>query len=97
MAYAAVRTDLGSLLAELERLIREERELSAVRRRLHERIDIGFPNEVTAARERQISDQRLALHREIDAMRAELAPLLAERAMPLEERRRLRALGIDLG
>ena len=68
--------DFDELAAELARLEREERELSAVRARLHDRIDLGFPNELTAKRERQVSDERRALHRRIDALRAQLTPVL---------------------
>jgi hypothetical protein len=64
--------DLDSLRVELAALVREERELSEVRRKLHERIDAGFANEVTIARERQVSDERLALHRRIDTLRGQL-------------------------
>jgi hypothetical protein len=64
--------DLDALRLELAQLLREERELSDVRRKLHERIDGGFANEVTTARERQVSDERLALHRRIDTLRAQL-------------------------
>jgi len=60
------------LITELARLEREERELSAARKRLHDRLDLGFPNELTAKRERQISDERLALHQRIDHVRAQL-------------------------
>jgi hypothetical protein len=95
MAYAEL-PDVNALIAELERLNRQEKELSAVRRRLHDHIDKGFPNEMTLARERQISDERLALHRRIAELRAALAPILCEPEplLPLAERRRLRELGL---
>jgi hypothetical protein len=67
--------DLDELLAELTQLERAERELSAARSRLHDRIDLGYPNELTIRRERQVSDERRALHRRIDALRAQLAPI----------------------
>ncbi len=66
--------DTGALAAELEQLVHEERQLSAVRRRLHEQIDKGFPNDVIFRREREVSDRRRALHRRIDALRNSLAP-----------------------
>ena len=59
---------------ELSRLEREEERLSAARRRLHKVIDAGFASDVTRTRERQISDQRRALHDRIDALRADLEP-----------------------
>jgi hypothetical protein len=68
--------DYDELVTELTRLEQEERALSAVRAKLHDRIDLGFPNELTKARERQVSDERRALHRRIDALRLELAPFL---------------------
>ena len=68
--------DYDELLAELQRLEREERALSAVPAKLHDRIDLGFPNELTRKRERELSDERRALHRQIDTLRAELAPVL---------------------
>ena len=64
--------DTDTLAVELEHLLHEERQLSKVRRRLHEQIDNGFPNEVTVRREREISDQRRALHRRIDVLRVHL-------------------------
>jgi hypothetical protein len=66
----------GQLIAELRRLEREETELSALRRKLHDRIDSGFANEVTLRREREISDQRQAMHRRIAAVRLELAEIV---------------------
>jgi hypothetical protein len=74
--------DYHDLLAELSQLEQEERALSAVRAKLHDRIDLGFPNELTIARERQVSDERRALHRRIDALRVEVAPLLRGEIAP---------------
>ena len=47
--------------------------LSGLRRRLHEQIDNGFPNEFTIARERDVSIRRRELHARIDALRAALS------------------------
>jgi hypothetical protein len=69
-----VHVDLDALAAELAGLVLEERQLSSVRRRLHEQIDNGFPNEVVVRREREISAQRRALHRRIDGLRHRLGP-----------------------
>jgi hypothetical protein len=63
-----------SLAAELIALERDEREISALRRRLHERL-ASFPNEVTEARERELSLHRRDLHARIDRLRDELAVL----------------------
>jgi chromosome segregation ATPase len=59
--------DLDAQLAELEA---EERELSAQRSKLHDRL-ASFPNELTAEKERELSRQRAELHVRIDALRAE--------------------------
>jgi len=71
--------DPDDLLAELARLELEEKRLSAVRRRLHNQLDMGFPNELLRKREQQISDERLALHRRIDILRTQVAPILRGR------------------
>ena len=76
--------DYHELLAELSHLEQEERALSAVRAKLHDRIDLGYPNELTLARERQVSDERRALHHRIDALRVELAPFLRSEIAPSE-------------
>lgn len=68
---AQTSVDSNAMLLELEQLERREKEVSALRRKLHDRLD-SFPNDVTAAHERQVSDQRRQLHRRIDALRAEL-------------------------
>jgi hypothetical protein len=62
------------LLVELSRLEREADRLSAARRRLHKTIDAGFASDLHRRQERQISDERLALHRRIDALRGDLEP-----------------------
>ena len=62
------------LLVELSRLEREADRLSAARAKLHKVIDAGFASDVTRRREREVSDQRRALHRRIDALRADLEP-----------------------
>jgi ABC-type phosphate transport system auxiliary subunit len=61
-------TAMNLVLADLER---RERQVSALRRKLHNRLD-SFPNDVTAAHERQLSAERRELHRRIDALRGEL-------------------------
>ena len=79
MSAEEQQPDPDDLLAELARLELEERRLSAVRRRLHNQLDMGFPNELQRRRERQISDERLALHRRIDILRTQVAPILRGR------------------
>lgn len=65
--------DLDALAIELVQLERAERELSARRRKLHDRLD-AFPNEVAKRREEALSAERRAIHRRIDELRAQLAP-----------------------
>lgn len=57
------------LSALIERLEAEERELSDLRKKLHDRLS-SFPNEVTAQQERELSQQRSELQARIDALRA---------------------------
>jgi hypothetical protein len=61
--------DLGPARDELTRLEAEEALLSAQRRHLHQKIDFGYATDESRAREREISDQRQALHRRIDELR----------------------------
>jgi hypothetical protein len=63
--------DLEALAIELEQLEQRETEVSALRRKLHDRLS-SFPSELTRAREREVSDERRALHRRIDELRAQL-------------------------
>jgi hypothetical protein len=66
-----MHSDPSSLLVELEHLERREREVSALRRKLHDRLD-AFPNEAAQAREREVSAERRDLHFRIDQLRATL-------------------------
>ena len=70
----AVKPDVGGMVAELVRLEREERELSVLRQKLHERLS-SFPNAQTEEREREVSKRRRELHRRIDELRKELREL----------------------
>ena len=63
--------DEADLRKRLEELQAEEREVSQLRARLHERL-ASFPNEVAAEQERELSARRRALHEEIDRIRASL-------------------------
>ena len=62
--------DDGQLDARIEALEAEERDVSARRRKIHDRLS-SFPNEVMMQQEREISAHRRELHAEIDALRAE--------------------------
>jgi hypothetical protein len=87
--------DVWALVDALDWLTHRERELSEVRRRLHDRIDAGYTSDMTAKRERQISDERRELHRQIDELRAKLLPLVPREAqISLEDRRWLHDLGL---
>jgi hypothetical protein len=66
--------DLKGMLVELEQLELREREVSALRRELHQTLD-SQPNEVAARREKEVSRERRQLHRRIDILRAELRRL----------------------
>lgn len=58
--------DLDALIDQLEA---EEREVSELRRKLHDRLS-SFPNAVTTDQERALSQQRRELQARIDALRA---------------------------
>jgi hypothetical protein len=60
---------IDEVRAELTRLETEEARLSAVRRHLQHQIDFGFESSTTREREREVSSQRLELHRRIDSLR----------------------------
>ena len=61
-------SDLRKRLRELEA---EEREVSALRAKLHERL-ASFSNAVAAEQERELSARRRELHEEIDRIRVRL-------------------------
>jgi hypothetical protein len=63
--------DINAMIVELEQLEQQERHVSSIRRRLHDRLD-SFPSDTVKAQEREVSDRRRALHRRIDALRAQL-------------------------
>jgi hypothetical protein len=60
---------LDDLRGELALLEAEEARLSATRKRLQDQIDFGFETGMTRDREREISEERQAVHRRIDALR----------------------------
>jgi hypothetical protein len=62
------------LEALLERLELEEREISSLRRKLHDRL-ASFPNEATMQQEQEISAKRRELHAQIDELRVKLRQL----------------------
>ena len=60
---------LDDLRGELARLEAEEAQLSAARTQLQHKIDFGFETATSREREREVSDERQALHRRIDSLR----------------------------
>ena len=64
--------DTAAIQAELDRLEGEEREISAIRRKMHERMDLGFSSELLIQQEQKLSTERRALHTRIDELRARL-------------------------
>jgi len=64
--------DAATIRAELELLEAEEKEISAIRRKMHERIDLGFPTDLLIQQEQKLSKERRDLHARIDALRAQL-------------------------
>lgn len=67
----------SDLDARIDALMAEERELSAIRKKLHDRLS-SFPNEMTTEKERELSKRRRELHEQIDALRAERSKLRNE-------------------
>ena len=64
--------DAATIRAELEVLEAEEKEISAIRRKMHERIDLGFPTDLVIQQEQKLSKERRELHGRIDVLRAQL-------------------------
>ena len=69
--------DIDELVLELEQLEHREREISALRSKIFDRL-ASFPNEITQQKEREVSAERRTLHRRIDELRAQLSPLRRE-------------------
>jgi hypothetical protein len=67
MTASESNDDLDVLLEQLEA---EDRALSTLRRKFHDRL-ASFPNEVTIEKERELSKRRSELHVRIDTLRAE--------------------------
>jgi hypothetical protein len=60
---------IHELRAELAALEAKATRLSQVRSHLHHQIDFGFETSTSRDREREVSDERRELHRQIDAVR----------------------------
>jgi len=69
MQEAGQEASLDDLRREIADLEAEEERLSAMRRHLQHQIDFGFESATTREREREISDERQAVHRRLDALK----------------------------
>lgn len=68
MEEAGQEIGVDDLRHELGKLEAEEARLSAVRRHLQHQIDFGFESATTREREREVSDERQAIHRRIESV-----------------------------
>ena len=69
MQEAGKEAGLDELRREIADLEADEKRLSAVRRHLQQQIDFGFESATTREREREVSDERQAVHRRLDTLR----------------------------
>jgi chromosome segregation ATPase len=69
MQEAGREASLDDLRREIADLEAEEERLSAMRRHLQHQIDFGFESATTREREREVSDERQAVHRRLDALK----------------------------
>jgi hypothetical protein len=60
---------IDELRAELADLEAKAAQLSRARSHLHRQIDFGFETSTSRVREREVSDERRELHRQIDSVR----------------------------
>ena len=60
---------IHELRAELAALEAKATQLSQIRSHLHHQIDFGFETSTSREREREVSDERGELHRQIDSVR----------------------------
>ncbi|HKN62795.1 MAG TPA: hypothetical protein VJV76_00540 [Gaiellaceae bacterium] len=60
---------IDELRAELADLESKAAQLSQVRSHLHRQIDFGFETSTSREREREVSDERRALHERINSIR----------------------------
>jgi hypothetical protein len=61
---------IEDLRSELVALQAKAAHLSQMRSHLHHQIDFGFETGTTREREREVSDERNELHRQIDSLKA---------------------------
>jgi predicted nucleic acid-binding Zn-ribbon protein len=63
---------IDDLRGELAALEAEAVRLSQMRSHLHHQIDFGFETSTTREREREVSDERQAIHQQIDSLKETL-------------------------
>ena len=63
------RPSIEDLRSELADLQAKAARLSQMRSHLHHQIDFGFETGMTREREREVSDERNDLHRQIDSLK----------------------------
>jgi chromosome segregation ATPase len=63
------RPSIEDLRGELADLQAKAARLSQTRSHLHHQIDFGFETGTTREREREVSDERKELHRQIDSLK----------------------------
>ncbi|HEX3687859.1 MAG TPA: hypothetical protein VHU60_09745 [Gaiellaceae bacterium] len=63
---------IDELRAELAVLEAKAARLSQMRSHLHHQIDFGFENSTSREREREVSDERIEIHEQIDSLRETL-------------------------
>jgi predicted nucleic acid-binding Zn-ribbon protein len=63
---------IDDLRGELAALEAEAVRLSQMRSHLHHQIDFGFETSTTRKREREVSDERQAIHQQIDSLKETL-------------------------
>ena len=63
---------IDELRGELAALEAKAARLSQMRSHLHHQIDFGFETSTTREREREVSDERIEIHRQIDSLKETL-------------------------
>jgi uncharacterized coiled-coil DUF342 family protein len=63
---------VDELREELATLEAEAARLSQMRSHLHHQIDFGFETSTTREREREVSDERIEIHQQIDSLKETL-------------------------
>ena len=63
---------IDELREELSALEAKAARLSQMRSHLHHQIDFGFETSTTREREREVSDERIEIHQQIDSLKATL-------------------------